>query len=691
MTADFRPAYETLRLSKLQNYSILDTPAESAYDDIVELAAHICEAPTALVSLIDADRQWFKARIGLDATESSRDAAFCAHTIQQDDVLVVEDTHQSDLFCDNPLVTGAPHIRFYAGAPLITPDGYALGSLCVIDYVPRQIKAHQKQALKILSRQVVAQMELRYQSSQLKSVNASLERRVNERTAGLTAALQKLLVTQNKLRKRKTALRHSALHDPLTGLPNQSYFVQRLEQSIQLANRDQRHLYAVLSIDINDFDSINQSLGHEVGDRILKHVADQIRLMLRKSDLVARLGGDEFAVLLDDIPNAEHAIVAVERIQAQLRQPYKTQGKPLFISTSIGITFSQQGYRQPETAIRDANIAMHRAKQQTKQRTEKLLDAQLKHQNQRQLGPLKSPILIQEDAAPVAGHFVVFDSAFSSQASSARITLEDELRQAFLLDQFELHYQPIFTLFDPHSAAERMDEKPWKSLVGFEVLLRWHHPDRGLLDAQGFIEAVEDIGIIQQICDQTIHRACQELSVWRDRFHQPALKLHINLSLLEIQCPRLLSHWQSALSKYHLPASACRVEITEQVLLSSDPTVYTSLQQLSVLGIDLCIDDFGRGHSSLSRLHQLSISALKVDRTFIEKLSEPSSWDIVKTILDLGHSADMDVIAEGIETAEQIEMLTRLGCHKAQGFWLARPMSAADISAWLAAVSPSPI
>jgi len=682
MTADFRPAQETLRLSKLQDYDILDTPAEAAYDDIVELAAHICEAPTSLVSLVDAERQWFKAKVGLDAVESPRDVAFCAHTIQQDGVLVVEDTHQHDLFRDNPLVTGEPHIRFYAGAPLITPDGYALGSLCVIDYVPRQINVHQKQALQILSRQVIAQMELGHRSKQLEAINANLEDRVADRTAGLTVALQKLLVTQNKLRKRKAALLHSALRDPLTGLPNREYFSQRLEQAIQLAGRNQNHLYAVLFIDIDDFKPVNEALGREVGDRILKHVADQIKLMLRKSDLVARLGGDEFAVLLDDIPNEAQAIVAIERIQAQLQQPFGTESKPIFIRTSIGVTFSTQGYRYPETAIRDANVAMHRAKQQTKRRVEKLFDAQLKHQKQKELGSLKSPILIQEDAVPVPRHFAIFNATPDGTANP-RAALEDELRQAFLLDQFELHYQPIFALCDAQAESAPSKAALWKTLMGFEVLLRWHHPDRGLLDAQCFINAIKDIGIIRQICEQTIHSACQNLSTWRDRFNRPDLKLHLNLSLIELQCPRLLSHWQSALSKHPLPAQSYRIEINEQLLLSGDPTVYEALQQLNALGLDFCIDDFGRGHSSLSRLHQLSISALKIDRTFIEKLSEPSSRDIVKTILDLGRSADMNVIAEGIETTEQLETLRRLGCQMGQGFWLSKPMSAQAIEAHL--------
>ena len=715
MTADYRPAQETLRLSKLQDYEILDTAAETTYDDIAELAAHICEAPVALVSLVDADRQWFKAKIGLDVSESPRSIAFCAHTIQQMGVLIVEDTHQSAQFCNNPLVTGDPHIRFYAGAPLITPDGYALGSLCVIDYVPRKITPRQEQALQVLSRQVIAQMELARQSKQLKLINASLERRVSDRTAKLTSALQRLLVTQNKLRKRESALRHSALHDPLTGLPNRSYFSQRLEQAIQLASRESNHLYAVLFIDLDDFKPINDTLGHEVGDRLLQHVAKQIKQMLRKSDLVARLGGDEFAVLLDDIPNEEHAIAAVQRLQAQLQQPFETKGQSVFIGASIGITFSNRGYRRPEAAIRDADIAMYHAKKEAKQRTQKILDTQIKYQSQAYLGPLKSPILIQEDALPAAQQFAVFDATLQGNAK-ARSALEDELRYAMLTDQFELFYQPIFRLStlnglasleaeafedasgdvsgDASEDASEATKIPFQGaprnaaslrtdgLVGFEVFLRWNHPKRGYLDAEEFIEIAEEIGVVRQLCAHTIPEVCLHLKQWRDRTNRSDLKLHVNLSLAEIQCPNLLSYWRSAFSQYQLPPNACRVEVSEQLTLSSDPTITSALAQLKKLGVDLCIDDFGRGHSSLSRLHQLAISSLKIDRTFIQNPGE-SGTDIIKTILDLGRSADMEVIAEGIETAQQMSTLAELGCMFGQGFWLSEPMSAQAVQAAL--------
>lgn len=683
MSADFSPAKETLRLVKLQDYGIVDTPSEQAYDDIARLAAYICKAPTALVSFVTADRQWFKAKVGLEVSETPRDMAFCAHTIQQSDVFTVEDTYKSEQFRSNPLVTSNPNIRFYAGAPLITPDGFALGSLCVIDYVPRQISHHQKQALQILSRQVVAQMELSHQSRQLEKANRTLERRVAERTARLTVALQKLLTAQNRLQKRELSLRHSALHDPLTGLPNRSYFMQRLEQAIQLANREPNRLYALLFIDLDNFKPVNDTLGHIVGDHLLKHIASQIKRLLRKSDLVARLGGDEFAVLLDDIPNEEHAIAAVKRVQTQLKQPFTYDGNHISVGASIGITFSTQGYRKPEAALRDADIAMYRAKSRNKRQDRKRLDTQATHQQPRALGALRSPIVIDE-AAPIAQSFVVFNPTLS-QSSEAHRILDSELPQALLKNQFELYYQPIFKLTRHRSVAQATALTSHKQirqsthLAGFEVLLRWNHPQKGLLEAAEFISAAEEIGIVRQICEQTIQTACIHIKKWCDRLQRSDLRIHINLSLPEIQSHKLLPHWQNALSQYHLNPIVCCAEINEQLLLSEDPAITQTLYQLSEIGINLCINDFGRGPSSLSRLHQLSISSLKIDRAFTQNLAKGNNTDIVRTILDLGRSADIGVIAEGIETKHQLSELVSLGCEFGQGFWLAKPTTADEI------------
>lgn len=246
------------------------------------------------------------------------------------------------------------------------------------------------------------------------------------------------------------------------------------------------------------------------------------------------------------------------------------------------------------------------------------------------------------------------------------MTLEDELRQALMRDQFHLYYQPIFNL---HT----------QTISGFEVLLRWHHPNRGRLSADTFIEVAEEIGIVRQLCTQVIQTACQQLKVWRSHPGYKTLSFHVNLSLLQLRCPQLVSLWQSGLQAHQVPSSAFQLEIDERILLSSDPSLMAVLQQLKSDGFGLCVDDFGRGHSSLSRLHQLEVSTLKIDRAFIEELDAPGGRDIIKTIVDLGHSADIKVVAEGIETAEQLQSMMALGCTFCQGFWLSEALRADDI------------
>lgn len=682
-------AKETLRLAKLNDYGILDTLPDDTYDDIAAITAHICQTPTALVSLVDASRQWFKAKIGMEVSETPRSIAFCAHTIQQPDVMVVEDTHRHSKFCDNPLVTGPPYIRFYAGAPLLTPDGHALGSLCVIDYVPRPFTEAQRKTLQVLSRQVVAQMELSRQSLKLQQANETLEQRVEERTASLTRSLHRLLKTQTALLKREAASRHRALHDPLTGLPNRSYFLQRLDQAIQLTSRQPSHQYAVLFIDLDNFKPVNDTLGHDIGDRLLAHVAKQIKQLLRRSDLVARLGGDEFAVLLDSLSDEEQAITAVKRLQAKLNEPCEIDNHQIFISASIGITFSSLGYRQPESALRDADTAMYQAKEQAKKRVQAQLKAQLEGQLQQQCADQKSPILIQDEIPFSGQQFVVFNAEMKDRME-ARLSFEDELRHAVLNDQLHLHYQPIFDLNT-------------RQIYGLETLLRWNHPTKGYLPARDFITIAEDIGVIRQLCSRTIQLTCEQMVRWRkiqqenNGDFQPAdkplspdqlpLKIHINLSLTQIRYPQLIVQWQAALKKYQLPASAFQLEVAESVLISGEPAITDTLQKLQQLGFGLCVDDFGRGHSSLSRLRQLEVNMLKIDRSFVSELNYEEGVDIVKTIVAFGQSAGMDVIAEGIETAAHMNQLTTLGCRRGQGLWLADALPSEDIDVLVAGES----
>ena len=672
MSAVSWSAKETLRLAKLQDYNILDTLPDQTYDDIAQLAAYICQAPIALVTLVDANRQWIKARVGLDISETPRRVAFCSHTIEQTGTLIVEDARCHPHFFNNPLVTGPPHIRFYAGHPLTTADGHSLGALCVIDSQPRKITPQQVKALQVLSHQVTAQMELSRQGQQLQQANDGLEQRIKERTASLSASLHRLLKVQSALLKREAASRHSALHDSLTGLPNRTYFLQRLEQSIQLTQRNPNHQYAVLFIDLDNFKLVNDTLGHEIGDQLLTHVANRIKLLLRESDLVARLGGDEFAVLLDNITDRNHVLMGVRRIQQQLSQPFAIEERRISIGASIGIAFGHLEYRQAEAVLKDADTAMYQAKRQAIEKSQLEVDLQLKQQK----NSANSPIVIQAKPDESAQQFVVFDAGIKSRKQD-RLILENDLRQALIHGQFRLHYQPIFGLQMPQ-------------LVGFEGLLRWQHPKQGWICAKEFIRIAEEIDVIRQLSPILIDQACQQLSKWHlaradqktknaTQLPTPDLKLHLNVSAAQLRSPQLLPQWQAALKKYQLSASAFQLEIDEPLLLSQETSITTNLTAIKALGFGLCIDGFGTGHSSFGRLHQLRVDALKIGPALVHNLTHPTDINLVKTIGDFGRSANMTVSASGIETAQQLSSLISLGYQQGQGNWLAIALPASKI------------
>ncbi|AFZ28629.1 diguanylate cyclase/phosphodiesterase with GAF sensor [Gloeocapsa sp. PCC 7428] len=375
------PETEIKRLKALCQYQILDTVPEAHFDNITRLAAYICKTPIAAISLVDAQRQWFKSKIGFMATEEPRDITFCAYTIELAELFVVPDTLVDERFATNPFVVGDARIRFYAGAPLMTPDGFILGTLCVLDHVPRELSCEQIQFLRILADQVVAQLELRRNLKDLK---------------------------QNIVKRQKSEakLRHHVFHDELTGLPNRSLFIKRLKSATLKAKWQTDYLFAVLFIDLDRFKVVNDSLGHMVGDQLLIATACRLKACLRPEDTVARLGGDEFVILLDNIKNINDAIDVAERLQAKLSLPFNLTGHEVFTSISTGIALSTTADRQAEDLLRDADTAMYRAKVLGKARYE------------------------------------VFDTEMHDSVVKL-LQLENDLRRAIERQEFEVYYQPI--------------------------------------------------------------------------------------------------------------------------------------------------------------------------------------------------------------------------------------------------------
>jgi diguanylate cyclase (GGDEF)-like protein/PAS domain S-box-containing protein len=422
-------------------------------------------------------------------------------------------------------------------------------------------------------------------------------------------------------------LTYDALHDALTGLPNRTLFMDRVEVALSNAKRRANYSFAVLFIDLDRFKIINDSLGHLVGDQLLIAVADILKRCVRDVDSVARLGGDEFTILLDDIKDASDAIAIAERIQAQTVSPFHLGEHAVFTSASIGIALNFDAqYDNGTDLLRDADIAMYRAKENGKARYE------------------------------------VFEHKMYAQ--TLRLSkLENDLRQAIERQEFLLHYQPIVELTTGR-------------LTGLEALLRWHHPERGLVAPMEFIPVAEDTGLIVPIGEWVLLDACRQMSIWRSQFSLPEdFRVSVNITSKQLRCENLLEVIDQILAETGLDGSNLRLEITESMLMDGTAGTITRLEQIRERKIYLSLDDFGTGYSCLSYLHRFPINTLKIDRSFVSFMSsDTENIEIVNTIIMLAHSLGMDAIAEGIETVEQCDRLKALGCELGQGYLFDKPL-----------------
>jgi diguanylate cyclase (GGDEF)-like protein len=425
-------------------------------------------------------------------------------------------------------------------------------------------------------------------------------------------------------------LAHDASHDALTGLPNRNLFMDRVEHAIKYSKRHPNYIFAIFFIDLDRFKMINDSLGHHVGDLFLQAIAKVLQECLRSIDTVARLGGDEFTILVDDIQDASEALVVANRILNKFLTPVIIKGEAIFPSASIGIVISTPDYDNCMDLLRDADIAMYRAKDLGK------------------------------------GRYTLFDQEMYEQ--TLRLTqLESELHYALEHQEFELYYQPIVSL-------------ETEKLSGFEALIRWKNPKRGFISPIEFIPLAEDTGLIIAVGDWVTKEACQQLQKWLHQFPEAAnLKMSINLASHQIREPDLLDKLDLILEKTGIDGNSIRLEITESTLMDQGEETIKKLSQLRARNIQLSIDDFGQGYSSLSYLHRFPINILKIDRAFVNQMSDGGeNIEIVKTITMLAHTLNMSVVAEGVETQQQAEILKSLGCEFGQGYLFSRPLTAAD-------------
>jgi diguanylate cyclase (GGDEF)-like protein/PAS domain S-box-containing protein len=428
-------------------------------------------------------------------------------------------------------------------------------------------------------------------------------------------------------------IRHRALHDPLTGLPNRLLFRDRLEHSLERLRR-QPSLSAVLVLDVDRFKLVNDSLGHKVGDELLAMAAPRLKQAVRTSDTVARFGGDEFGVLLEEIAGEHDAIEMAQRIASVFTRPFVLDGNEHFVTTSIGIALAEGG-ELAEDLMRDADAAMNRAKERGRARYE------------------------------------LFDEGMRGRAIS-RLRVENDLRRALERDELVLDYQPLVSLHD-------------ESIVGVEALIRWEHPQRGRIAPADFIPVAEENGLIEPIGRWVLDHACRQGARWcRERPDAAPIGIAVNLSAVQVATKGLADSVAYALRAANLDPGLLTLEITESIMLTDAEGLSDTLDALKAIGVRLVLDDFGTGYSSLSYLTRLPLDALKVDRSFIDGLgTEPRDTAVTEAIVAMSHALSLQVVGEGAETALQIAELNRLECDLVQGFYYSRPVPAAAITEML--------
>jgi diguanylate cyclase (GGDEF)-like protein len=477
-----------------------------------------------------------------------------------------------------------------------------------------------------IKRSMSEMCDIAERTAESEKLNEGLEHRVIERTEQLAVTNQELEKEVAERKQVEEQLLHNAFHDWLTGLANRALFMDHLKLALGRAERQESYQFAVLFLDLDRFKVVNDSLGHLTGDQLIIETARRLSTAVRPGDTVSRLGGDEFTVLLDGIRDESEARAVAERLQRELAAPFNLGGHEVFTTVSIGVAIGARDYIRPEDILRDADTAMYRAKQLGKARYE------------------------------------MFDEAMHTRAMD-RLGLERDLRRAVEREELFLQYQPIVSLGTG-------------SLRGFEALVRWRHPERGIIPPAEFIPIAEETGLIIQIGKWVLTEACRQMSRWQKLSpRSEPLQISVNLSCKQFLQANLLEQIHEVLRETGLDARSLKLEITESVVMENIETATCMLERLRADGVELSIDDFGTGYSSLSYLQRFPVSTLKIDRSFVSRITESAgSAEIIRAIMHLGQTLGMNVVAEGVETEEQGAQLRALGCEFGQGYYFARPM-----------------
>ncbi|HEX4947661.1 MAG TPA: EAL domain-containing protein [Blastocatellia bacterium] len=768
------PANEDARLGALHKANILDTEPEERFDRLTKLAAEISGVAMSAICFVTADACWPKSQYGCELPEIPRDDSFAAWVVSGTEVLLVPDATLDDRFKHICLVVDEPHVRFYAGFPLVTLDGCAIGVLSVSHPEPATLEPSQIRLLQHLANLIMAQISLNGMADALTAANAEcdhlktrlvlsekllqrveqhgtlqarniqtlkqsladlktnserysliaqssndgiwdwdlttnrvffderwkaiigvdeeepadtmdvwmdrihtedLELFKTEIEASLTGwtntfrnehrlqhgdgsyrwilsrgmaarhddgtvyriAGSIIDITDNKGAEQQ--LLHNAFHDVLTGLPNRALFMDRLKRSLNRAKYRPDYLFAALFLDLDRFKVINDSLGHQVGDELLIGIARRLEKGMRPGDMIARLGGDEFAVIIDNLKSTEDAIQAAERLHQEMSIPYLLNGREVYASASIGVALSQSHHETAQDFLRAADTAMYHAKSRGR------------------------------------GCVELFDTEMHARALG-QLQIETDLRRALQRDEFRIFYQPIVST-------------ETRQVRGFEALVRWEHPEQGLLSPVRFMQVAEDTGLVIPIDQWVLHESCLQLRKWQEEFPMnPLLSISVNLSGKQFAHPDLCDKVRRLLDETGVIPLSVKLEITESSLVENPDAAAQILRQLKELGVRISLDDFGTGYSSLSYLHRFPIDVLKIDRSFVNRMSVSKNSEIVRTIITLAINLGMEVIAEGVETEEQVSHLASMRCDYVQGYLFSQPMRADAVHELLAVTYP---
>jgi diguanylate cyclase (GGDEF)-like protein/PAS domain S-box-containing protein len=706
---------ESDRLRALAEYGLGSERPLRSLDPVVQIAVRAFDVPAAAVNMIGREEVFFAASAGIAKCDMSRDVSFCAHAITQEDVLVVEDARLDARFHDNPLVTGPAQLRFYAGAPVRSPDGHGLGALCIIDSKPHaSFSLEDRARLKEMAKLVCDRLELRRlevagreglrkferialtspngivcfdRAGIVTALNPAAETMFGRSAAGMVGAQLELLLPAwgrsqivrrlesvnvtsvpegesgedfigrrwdgsefpleiawsawmegeepnfglvlrdlTEHRRQQDELYRLANFDHVTGFPNPNLFHERVVEE----TRGERPA-ALLALGLNGYQDVSDTLGHATGEKVLQQIAQRLQHCVRATDVVAKLAGDQFGICLVGVGDPLRAAEAAAVAMAAVAQPLAVDGSEVRLEAHCGIALCPGHGSEAEELIGNANLALQEARKQA------------------------------------AGQAFLFVPALRMQAVARRM-FDSELHRAVEREELQLYFQPLVRLADG-------------SLSGAEALLRWNHPERGVLAPAAFLPALEASSLAALVGNWIVDKACRQAAEWRGEL-TPDFRMSINLFAAQFRCGQLRSIVRDAMARYGLTGGAIELEITETTVLDDEALFLPLLEGLSEDGVQLAFDDFGTGFASLSLLARYPLTHLKIDKSFIHKaFVSDRDRAIVHAITDLAHRLDLEVIAEGVESRRYLDFCRDIGCDEAQGFLIGRPVPAAQFAA----------